>query len=296
MMPPPDQFCGDPRRSSSTGGDVSIRRMNRIAALTLAAAVLAPVAIASAQTPASTHFLVVGDWGTGSTQQADVAKAMCASNAANPATFVMTVGDNFYSPDGVATDGNYYRPMACLLAQGIRWRAVWGNHDLGGNSTATVLGARKRYYTYANGNNPSSSAQRTFLERTLNAAKEPVRIVAMHQPVYTAGLHSSSYEGRRAWEPLFKKYGVSLVLSGHNHNYERIRTGGVTYITSGGGGASLYPCVRSQPGLVMCKPVNQFLEVDSSPAGIAVRAVDVKGGTIDQVTVPVRVAKVTARG
>jgi hypothetical protein len=46
----------------------------------------------------------------------------------------------------------------------------------------------------------------------------------------------------------------------------------------------------------MCKPINHFLEVDSSPAGIAVRAVDVKGGTIDQVTVPVRVAKVTARG
>ena len=248
---------------------------------------------------------MVGDWGTGSTQHADVAKAMCASNAANPATFVMTVGDNFYSPDGVATDGNYYRPMACLLAQGIRWRAAWGNHDLGGNSTATVLGARKRYYTYADGttrfimldgNNPSSSAQRTFLERTLKAAKEPVRIVAMHQPVYTAGLHSPSYEGRRAWEPLFKKYGVSLVLSGHNHDYERIRTGGVTYITSGGGGAGLYPCVRSQPGLVMCKPINEFLEVDSSPAGVAVRAVGVKGDTIDQVTVPIRIAKVTARG
>ena len=307
MMPSADGFRGDPGRLAATGGDASIRRMNRIASLALAAAVRAPVAIASAQAPtsASTHFLVVGDWGTGSTQQADVAKAMCASNAANPAKFVMTVGDNFYSPDGVATDGNFYRPMACLLAQGIRWRAAWGNHDLGGNSTATVLGARKRYYTYADGttrfimldgNNPSSSAQRTFLERTLKAAKEPVRIVAMHQPVYTAGLHSSSYEGRRAWEPLFKKYGVSLVLSGHNHNYERIRTGGVTYITSGGGGASLYPCVRSQPGLVMCKPINQFLEVDSSPAGIAVRAVGVKGDTIDQVTVPVRAAKATARG
>ena len=305
MTPPPDRFRGDPGRPAATGGAVSIGRMNRIAALTLAAAVLAPVAIASAQTPASTHFLVVGDWGTGSTQQADVAKAMCASNAANPAKFVMTVGDNFYSPDGVATDGNYYQPMACLLAQGVTWRAAWGNHDLGGNSTATVLGARKRYYTYANGstrftmldgNNPSSSAQRTFLERTLKAAKEPVRIVAVHQPVYTAGMHSPSYEGRRAWEPLFKKYGVSLVLSGHNHNYERIRTGGVTYITSGGGGAGLYPCVRSQPGLVMCKPVYEFLEVDSSPSGITVRAVGVKGDTIDQVTVPVRVAKVTARG
>ena len=105
MMPSADGFRGDPGRLAATGGDASIRRMNRIASLALAAAVLAPVAIASAQAPtsASTHFLVVGDWGTGSTQQADVAKAMCASNAANPAKFVMTVGDNFYSPDGVAT-------------------------------------------------------------------------------------------------------------------------------------------------------------------------------------------------
>lgn len=253
--------------------------------------------MASAQPAGTTHFLVVGDWGAGGADQAAVAKAMCASNAAKPSAFVMTVGDNFYSPDGVANDGDYYRPEACLLAQGITWRAAWGNHDLGGDSTATVLGARKRYYTYVNGstrfivldgNNPSSSAQRRFLERTLKATTQPVRIVTVHQPLYTAGMHEPSYAGRRAWESLFKKYGVSLVLSGHNHDYERIRTGGITYITSGGGGAGLYPCVRSQPGLAMCKPVNQFLEVDSSPSGIAVRSVGTSGQTIDQVTVPVR--------
>jgi len=299
MTPPPDRFRGDPGRAAAPGGAVSIWRMNRIAALTLAAAMLAPVAIASAQTPApvSTHFLVLGDWGAGSTQQADVAKAMCASNAANPAKFVMTVGDNFYSPDGVANDGDYYRPMACLLAQGVTWKATWGNHDLGGTSTSTVLGSTKKYFAYSdgstrfislNGNDPTSRTQRAWLTRTLAAAKEPVKIVAMHQPMYTAGLHSPSYDARRLWEPLFKKYGVSLVLQGHNHDYERITTKGITYITTGGGGAGLYPCVRSQPGLVMCTPVNEFLEVDSSPAGIAVRAVGTKGNTIDQVTVPIR--------
>ena len=274
-----------------------------LTSLLLAASALAGASIAQAQPAGTTHFLVVGDWGAGGSDQAAVAKAMCTSNAAKPSAFVMTTGDNFYAPDGVANDGDYYRPEACLLAQGITWRAAWGNHDLGGNSTATVLGARKRYYTYANGstrfivldgNNPSSSAQRRFLERTLKAAKEPVRIVTVHQPLYTAGMHSPSYAGRRAWEALFRKYGVSLVLSGHNHDYERIRTGGITYIVSGGGGAGLYPCVRSQPGLAMCRPVHHFLEVDSSPTGIAVRAVGTSGQTIDQVTVPVRAAA-TAR-
>ena len=277
-------------------------RTRALASVALAATALAGASIASAQPTASTHFLVIGDWGTGSTQQADVATAMCASNAANPAKFVMTVGDNFYSPDGTANDGDYYQPMACLLAQGVKWRAAWGNHDLGGTSTATVLGARKRYYTYADGstrfivldgNNPTSSAQRSFLDRTLKTARQPVRIVTVHQPLYTAGIHSPSYDARRMWEPLFRKYGVSLVLQGHNHHYERITAKGVTYITSGGGGAGLYPCVRSQPGLAICKPVHHFLEVDSSPSGIAVRAVGIKGNTVDQVTVPVRTSAAT---
>ncbi len=279
--------------------------MSRRTVIALAAAAfVAPVAMAVAQPAPRTHFLVVGDWGTGSKQQAAVAKAMCASNAATPARFVMTVGDNFYWPDGVATDANFYTPMACLRAQGVKWRATWGNHDLGGNDVSRILGSKKRWFTYVDGstrfisldgNQPTSSAQRAFLARTLKAATEPVKVIAMHQPLYTAGMHSPSYEARTAWLPLFKKYKVSLVLQGHNHDYERITTGGITYITTGGGGAGLYPCVRSQPGLVMCKPVNHFLEVDSSPAGIAVRAVGTDGQTIDQVTVPVPAGRASTR-
>ena len=293
--------CPTPRRSRA-----SIAAMTRTTALTCITLVAASVAVgsvATAQPAASTHFLVLGDWGAASRQQGDVARAMCTSNAANPARFVMTVGDNFYSPDGVANDGDYNRPMACLLAQGVTWRATWGNHDLGGTSTSTVLGSTRKYFTYVdgstrfislNGNDPNSRPQRAFLQRTLRLAKEPVKIVSVHQPLYSAGLHSPSYDERRMWEPLFKKYGVSLVLQGHNHDYERITTGGITYITTGGGGAGLYPCVRSQPGLVMCRPVNEFLEADSSPSGIAVRAVGTKGETIDRVTVPVRAPRTPA--
>ena len=293
--------CPTPRRPRASIGGMT--RTTALTCITLAAASVAVGSVAVGQPAGSTHFLVLGDWGAASTQQREVARAMCASNAANPARFIMTVGDNFYAPDGVANDGDYNRPMACLLAQGVRWRATWGNHDLGGTSTATVLGSGKKYFTYVdgstrfialNGNDPNSRTQRAFLQRTLRLAKEPVKIVSVHQPLYTAGMHAPSYDARRMWEPLFRKYGVSLVLQGHNHDYERITTRGVTYITSGGGGAGLYPCVRSQPGLVMCRPVNQFLEVDSSPGGIAVRAVGTKGETIDQVTVPVRTIRTPA--
>lgn len=275
-------------------------RTARALTTAVALSVIGGVGVSTAAAQGTTHFLALGDWGAGGSDQAAVAKAMCASNAAKPSAFVLTVGDNFYSPDGVANDGDYYTPEACLLQQGVKWRAAWGNHDLGGSSTATVLGAKAKYYSFTNGstrfimlngNDPTSSTQRTWLERTLKSAKEPVRIVVEHQPPYTAGLHSPSYEARTNWVPLYKKYGVSLVLSGHNHDYERITTGGITYIVTGGGGAGLYPCARSQSGLVMCTAVHQFLEVDSSPTGIAVRSVGTKGETIDQVTVPVRTPK-----
>jgi len=240
---------------------------------------------------------VKGDWGTGSSAQAAISKRMCASHAARPASFILTTGDNFYSPDGTATRSTFDRPEACLLATGLPWRATWGNHDIGGTSTATRLGTPKRWYSFAqgplrvivlDGNQPSSSAQLAFLRRTLVRAKEPVRVVSIHQPPYTAGLHAPDTTQQRLMVPLFRKHGVSLVLSGHNHSYERIVNRGITYIVSGGGGAQVYPCVRLPAGLAKCTPQYNFLEVDATAAAIAVRAVRRDGSTLESVSVPVR--------
>lgn len=252
---------------------------------------------ATASASSTARFLVKGDWGTGSTAQAAITRRMCASHAQRPVDFILTTGDNFYSPDGRATQATFDRPEACLIRSGLRWRATWGNHDLGGDSTATRLASPRHWYTFTDGparivvldaNQPSSSAQLAFLTRTLAAATEPVRIVSLHQPVYTAGLHTPGDVQQRLWAPIFRKYGVSLVLQGHNHLYERMVVDGVTYITTGGGGAGLYPCVRPAPGLARCLPAHQFLEVVADPSGIDVRAVRASGATLDRTRVPVR--------
>lgn len=281
------------------------RHLTAIAAGALIGLTAATSALATSQAPGgapapsgeSVRFLVKGDWGTGSSAQAAITKRMCASHAATPASFILTTGDNFYSPDGTATRATFDRPEACLLATGLPWRATWGNHDIGGTSTATRLGSPKRWYSFAqgpmrvivlDGNQPSSSAQLAFLKRTLERAKEPVRIVSIHQPPYTAGLHAPDTTQQRLMVPLFRKHGVSLVLSGHNHSYERIVRDGITYIVSGGGGAQVYPCVRLPAGLAKCTPEYNFLEVDASSAAIAVRAVRRDGSTLESVSVPVR--------
>ncbi len=104
-------------------------------------------------------------------------------------------------------------------------------------------------------------AQTAWLERTLadlRSGDSPVDFIVAflhHAPYSTNNTHASEGGIREAWVPLFDTYSVDLVISGHNHAYERVlplRRGkvtstdpntvdsstGTTYITAGGGGAS----------------------------------------------------------
>ena len=236
------------------------------------------------------RFAVKGDWGSGSASQAAVTKRMCVEYRRATFAFILTTGDNFY-PAGTATRATFDVPEKCLVDRGLRYRAAWGNHDLGGRSTASVLKSPARWYTFLAGparlvvldaNQPDNPKQLTFLRRVLMAETARPVIVAYHQPTRTAGLHEPQLAQQRVWEPLFVKYKVRLVLQGHNHQYERIRYKTVTYVTTGGGGAALYPCSRKAAGLVMCKPVHHFLLVEVTRTKIGVRAIDTTGGLVDR--------------
>jgi hypothetical protein len=51
------------------------------------------------------------------------------------------------------------------------------------------------------------------------------------------GRHGSDLRLREQLEPVFVKYGVNVVFSGHEHFYERLRPQkGIHYFTCGGGG------------------------------------------------------------
>ena len=236
------------------------------------------------------RFAVKGDWGYGSEAQAAISTRMCERNAAVPYAFILTTGDNFYRPDGVATAANFDRPEKCLIDARIPWRAAWGNHDLDGAGTSDRLGA-SRWYRFRAGpatiivldaNQPTSVPQRKFLARALGSARPGPLIVALHQPLYTGGVHAPSADGQREWAPLFRRFRVDLVLQGHNHAYERLRVDGVRYVTSGGGGAPIYPCVRLQRGLERCIPRHHFLEIRATPTAVRVIAVERAGRILDR--------------
>ena len=86
--------------------------------------------------------------------------------------------------------------------------------------------------------------QRPWLEAELNAASSDpsVRaiIVAFHRPVVCFGRYGVQRERLEWLHPLLLQHGVSLVLTGHNHAYERFDIDGISYVVDGGGGALLY--------------------------------------------------------
>ena len=268
-------------------------------ALLAAAVAAAGLAAGTAQGADTVRFAVKGDWGDATPAQAAVTRRMCAEGRRSPFAFVLTTGDNFSVPLGPGEVGDGRRTERCLVAAGVRWHAAWGNHDVHGTSTADVLGSPRRYYAVTrgpllllvlDGNDPGDPAQLRFLRRRLASATEPVRIVAFHQPIRTAGPHPPADEARRLWEPVLRRGRVTLVLQGHNHLYERLEVGGITYITTGGGGAQLYPCIRFAEGLRRCALEHHFLAVNVSRTRVSVRAVTPRGTTIERVVLPARAA------
>lgn len=103
------------------------------------AALIAPNALA--QTSAL-HFLVIGDWGQGSTEQRRVAAAMASVASGSDARFVVSTGDNFY-PSGVGSirDPQFrtsFEEMYSAQSLQMPWYAVLGNHDYEGSPNAEV--------------------------------------------------------------------------------------------------------------------------------------------------------------
>jgi acid phosphatase type 7 len=63
--------------------------------------------------------------------------------------------------------------------------------------------------------------QTEWLEDRLAEANGNWTIVLFHQPVFTCARPNDTLMLKQAWKPLFEKYGVDLVLQGHDHCYGR---------------------------------------------------------------------------
>jgi len=84
--------------------------------------------------------------------------------------------------------------------------------------------------------------------KSQKSTKASFRIVVTHVPPFIEFWDPKTWaNGERHWPayirdkmvPLFEEHQVDLVLSGHQHNYQRGGRNGVTYVITGGGGGPL---------------------------------------------------------
>jgi 3',5'-cyclic AMP phosphodiesterase CpdA len=225
----------------------------RIFSSLLVVAAVASAALLAQTTPlpnrsGSLKFAAMGDNGTGDRAQYEMAQQMTKVHATFPFDLVIMLGDNMY---GGQTPADYVRkfeqPYALLLAAGVKFQASIGNHDRPDQVSYKPYNMNgQRYYTYVRGNvrflaldsNLMDRKQVEWVDATLRDAREEWKICYFHHPLYSnAARHGSSVDLRVLLEPIFVKYNVNVVFSGHDHVYERIKPQkGIYYFVSGAAG------------------------------------------------------------
>ena len=93
------------------------------------------------------------------------------------------------------------------------------------------------------------SRQLEWLRADLAGSMAPCILAAWHHPRFTSGLHGSDTSVQLLWQALADR-GADLVLSGHDHHYERFepKDGGLVQYVVGTGGRSLYPAFGREEG------------------------------------------------
>jgi hypothetical protein len=76
--------------------------------------------------------------------------------------------------------------------------------------------------------------------------------VYAHEGPASSGLHGDNPICVRDYVPIMQRYHVSMFFGGHDHDYERGRTGTLDYVVTGGGGAELRAARCGVPGKRAC--------------------------------------------
>jgi hypothetical protein len=206
--------------------------------------------IALPNRPDSLKFLVFGDFGTGDRQQYELAAKMVELYKRFPVQMVALVGDNLYGSERPQDfELKFEKPYKPLLDAKVKFYAALGNHDAREQRNYAPFNMDdKLYYSYkapkedvrfiALESTYPVPEQIAWLEDTLKSAKESWLIVYFHHPLYSSGgTHGSDLKLRETLEPLFLKYNVSVVFTGHDHIYERTKPQqGIQYFVTGSGG------------------------------------------------------------
>jgi tartrate-resistant acid phosphatase type 5 len=254
----------------------------------------------------SLRFAVIGDYGSAGPDLAAVAALIDSWQV----DLIITTGDNNYSIGSPYTIdeniGQYfhayiypYRGNYGEGAQHNRFFPSLGNHDWLWLDAQPYLDyfelpGNERYYSFSAGfidffalssdwEEPdgitADSIQGEWLETELAASTAAWQVVFFHHAPYSSGNHGSTKHMQ--WP--FQAWGADVVLSGHDHHYERLEIDGIPYFVQGLSGGSIYNINQPIPG-------SQFrynetygaLLIDATPEEMQFRFYNIEGELVDE--------------
>ena len=130
-------------------------------------------------------------------------------------------------------------------------------------------------------------AQYEFVRKGLEegAARGQLMVLFLHYPPYSSGAHGSDLQLRAVLGELAKRYGVELVVTGHDHDYERtVSIDGTTYMVSGSAGAPVRP-IQPQAFTAAARTEPHYVIVDVENDRLVTRAINLRGEVFDNVTI-----------
>ncbi len=246
-------------------------------------------------------FIAFGDAGVGTPTQFEVATQMQTWASTHRTDALFEVGDVVYDVgDPALFASRIDAPYAALTASRPFWAAL-GNHDVrtnNGESLIAHLGLPGRHYEQVlqrNGvsvqllvldSNDVSQAQASWLDAKLASGNYTWRIVAFHHPPYSCGPHGNTAAVLDLWAPIIRSHAVDLVLSGHDHSYQRFHDATTTYVVTGGGGAATTAVSACTTGVIadVSAVRHHFVGIEASARDLIVTAVARTGETLDTVT------------
>src|SRR5688572_9599452 len=208
-------------------------------------------------------FGVLGDFGTGSREQYQLGEQMAKVHGSFKFELVILVGDNIYGserPQDFAS--KFEKPYKALLDANVKFYGSLGNHDAREQKNYKLFNMEgKTYYSFkapeqdvrffALESDYLDPDHISWLDSELQKSGEDWKIPFFHHPLYSSGeRHGSDLSKREVLEPLFLKYGVSVVFTGHDHFYERVKPQhGIVYFVAGSGGKLRRGNIDTRSGL-----------------------------------------------
>jgi predicted phosphodiesterase len=242
-------------------------------------------------------FLVYGDNRTDPVAHAAVTRAIAQS----PSDFLVHTGD--FVEDGRETD--QWREFFDVERPLLKDRCVFacvGNHELferAGENYQRYFGTGdpgRLYNTFRWGNTRffllngqdtfDQGPEKEWLVRELDKAADEDglvwRITVVHYGYRSAGPHGDNPRLLAGGiDKLLTSKKVDLVISGHDHIYERGEHNGMRYVVSGGGGAPLYRVKAPLPSTRKVEPAYHYVAFEVGADAVKMTAKRVDGSVLD---------------